>query len=198
MMLYHNILNSDDDRLVKRTVEYQEMSGHEKCWFGNLKKEGEELGIEVNEGKVKGVMKSNWKREVKKKIQMAVEKKISEKKTDSKKLRFIKEGSNKYLDEVFNEDATMAIKIRLNMVSWIDGNEGGDNDCPLCEEAEYTTEHVFECPSSTSEMSVNDLVEGKSMKEVVELFKRNEEMRRTLLRTNIQDNMEMLSKERTL
>ena len=32
---------------------------------------------------------------------------------------------------VFNEDAKMAIRIRLNMVTWISNNVGGNDVCPL-------------------------------------------------------------------
>ena len=62
MMLYHNIVNSDDSREIKHLVKEQEISGYEECWFGNLRKEGLEMDIEIDEGKVKGKRKSKWKK----------------------------------------------------------------------------------------------------------------------------------------
>ena len=47
MMLYHNIMNSDDNRVIKHVVREQEASEYEKCWFGNMKMEGENIGISV-------------------------------------------------------------------------------------------------------------------------------------------------------
>lgn len=194
LMLYHNIMNSDEDRPAKKIVKYQEKSGHEKCWFGNLKKEGEDIGIEVTEERAKRMMKSEWKKEVKEKIERIVKKKTEEAKRSSRKMRFIKEGSGKYLSggEVFGEDAKMAMKIRLNMVTWISDNVGGDDVCPLCEKAADTTEHVFECPSSLKEATITNLEEGKQMKKIVDLFRRNEDMRRTVLKDDIRINMERL------
>ena len=77
----------------------------------------------------------------------------------------------------------MAMKIRLNMVTWISDNVGGDDVCPLCEKAADTTEHVFECPSSLKEATITNLEEGKQMKKIVDLIRRNEDMRRTVLQT---------------
>jgi hypothetical protein len=85
------------------------------------------------------------------------------------------------------------------MVEWIDRNFGGNDGFPLCGEKEDTTEHVFECRmSGEHNVTVKDLEEGKSMMEILELFRKNEEMRKELLMNNIQINMAMLNKEGTL
>jgi hypothetical protein len=200
MMLYHNIVNSEDDRIIKHIVKNQEASGHEGNWYGNLRREGQAVGIDAKEESVKGKAKSVWKKEVKSQIYKAAEKKMEETKKNSKKMRFLqKKGNESYLKEVFNDDARTAMKIRLNMVEWIDGNFGGKDGCPLCEEKEDTTEHVFECRLSPKHtVTVKDLEEGRSMMEVVELFRGNEEARKELFRNNVQMNMEILNKEGTL
>ena len=58
-----------------------------------------------------------------------------------KKMRFLKsnKGIEKYLSSC---KAVEAMKIRLNMVTWIEDNVGAKGVCPLCAE-EDTTEHVF-------------------------------------------------------
>ena len=197
-MLYHNLVNSDDDRIAKHIVKAQEISGYEECWFGNAKREGMEIGIELSEDEVKGKSKSVWKTQVKKKIKMAVEKKMEEKRSTSRKMRFLsqKNGSETYLTNTFNEDARMAIKIRLNMVEWVQGNIGKDEGCPLCGEAD-TTEHVFNCEGSRniSGVTVKNLEEGSRMQEIVEMFERNEKKRRELLIENINMNFMMMHRE---
>ena len=57
MMLYHNIINSDERREIKKVVQEQEASGYERCWFGNLKSEGRMVDIDVREELVKGKRK---------------------------------------------------------------------------------------------------------------------------------------------
>ena len=198
LMLYHNLVNSDDDRIAKHIVKAQEISGYEECWFGNAKREGMEIGIELSENEVKGKSKSVWKKEVKKKIKMAVEKKMEEKRSTSTKMRFLsqKNGSETYLTNTYNEDARMAIKIRLNMVEWVQGNIGKDEGCPLCGEAD-TTEHVFTCEGSNNfgGVTVKNLEEGSRMQEIVEMFERNEKKRRELLIDNINMNFTTLRRE---
>ena len=82
------MVNSDDDRIAKHIVKAQEISGYEECWFGNAKREGMEIGVELSENEVKGKSKSVWKTEVKKKIKMAGEKKMEEKRSTSTKFFF--------------------------------------------------------------------------------------------------------------
>ena len=198
MMLYHNIMNSDDNRQIKDVVREQEASGYDKCWFGNLKKEGEDIGKAVSEDLVRGKKKSLWKREVKQKIEMAVRKEMEEKKKGSKKMRFLgKSGNDTYLNEVFNEDARLAMKIRLNMVDWIGSNFGKEDRCPVCGE-EDTTEHVFECGTTTETVTLKNLEEGRAMADIVRHFRETEEIRKEIITTEIQIKMNVLSTDGTL
>ena len=153
-------------------VQEQEASGYERCWFGNLKSEGRMVDIEVREELVNGKRKSKWKKEVKRKIKIAVERKMEEKRQQSKKMRFLgKRGCDTYLNEVFNDNARVALKIRLNMVEWVADNVGKRGSCPMCEVEEDTTEHVLVCERlEKGEVTIEDLEDGKSMTEIVELF----------------------------
>ena len=91
-------------------------------------------------------MVENGKKEVKEKIEIAAEKELESNKKNSRKMRFLgRKGCETYLKNMYNEDARKAIIIRLSMVSWIDGNMGRVSLCPLCNEDEDTTEHVFRC-----------------------------------------------------
>ena len=79
-MVYHNLLNSDEDRVAKHIVREQEKSKYEECWYGNVKREGKGIGIEVNEKAVLGKPKSSWKKYVKGRIKEAFKAELESKK----------------------------------------------------------------------------------------------------------------------
>ena len=196
-MVYHNLMNSDDDRVAKQIIKEQEKDGYEECWFGNVKREGKSIGIEVNEKAVLGKQKSVWKKQVKEKIRVAFEAEMTVKKQHGVKLRFLgNRGSDTYLKEVHNENARMAMKIRLNMVDWIQKNFGVEGVCPLCGE-EDATEHVFACEygGRGSGVSVKDLEDGIKMDKIIELFKKTETDRREKLLENLEINFDVLRRE---
>ena len=198
LMLYHSIMNSDDRRVIKYLLREQEKSQYKACWFGNMKEEGERLGVTVNEEVVVGKLKSQWKKEVKQKIRTAYNQKLKEKKKESKKMRFLhKKGIDTYLKTLANENAKMAITIRLNVTSWIEGNLGKERCCPLCANGEDTTEHVFNCEATENKMmvTVKDLENGERMESIVELFKTSEELRRKWMLDEIQTNLLMNNSE---
>ena len=196
LMVYHNLMNSDDDRVAKQIIKEQEKDGYEECWFGNVKREGKSIGIEVNEEAVLGKQKSVWKKQVKEKIRVAFEAEMAVKKQHGVKLRFLgNRGSDTYLKEVCNENARMAMKIRLNMVDWIQKNFGVEGVCPLCGE-EDSTEHVFACDGGLGlGVSVKDLEDGTKMDKIIELFKETETKRREKLLENLEINFDVLRRE---
>ena len=202
LMLYHNLINSDDERIAKKVVEAQENSGLDKCWYAEVREEALQIGISLKKELVKGKIKSKWKKEVKDKVWAAVEKEMESKKKESKKMRFLgKKGCDTYLKSIYNEHARKAMIIRLNMVSWVEENMGRVSLCPLCEEEKDTTEHVFSCSKMVDvnkTVTVKDLENGEKMMQVVELFDENEERRRTLLKDEIMMNFEIGRMEGTL
>ena len=111
-------------------------------------------------------------------------------------MRFlVNKGVNSYLKEVFNNDARLALMIRLNMVEWIGGNYGISRPCNLCGK-EDTTEHVFACSGGGQHdageegrsVTVKDLEEGQSMERIITLFKRTKERRKEELLEDIAIN----------
>ena len=191
LMLYHNFINSDDERKVRTLVEAQKESGIEQCWYAEVRKETEEIGIDLDKEEVKGKMKSKWKKEVKKKIKEAEEKLFTEKRMEMKKLRFFAtKGCDTYLKEIYNEDARQAMKIRMNMVEWIEGNVGKEAPCPLCYRGMDTTEHVFACKEMGEwGVTVKDLENGTQMMNIVEMFRENEDRRRIMVMNEIETKM---------
>ena len=65
--------------------------------------------------------------------------------------------------------------------------------CPLCEKERDTTEHVFACEMMDNKIvTVKDLENGEKMAEVVELFRQNEEERRTRLSDELRIKFDVL------
>ena len=114
-----------------------------------------------------------------------------------KKMRFLKsnKGIEKYLSSC---KAVEAMKIRLNMVTWIEDNVGAKGVCPLCAE-EDTTEHVFwwAVPNNQG-VNVAGLEKGETMEEIVKLFEETQERRREHWLENIEEKFYLWRREGTL
>ena len=87
LMLYHNIINSSKDRLVKQIVQEQRAQNHQNTFYGKARTIAEELNIKLEAAVT--MKKSEWKRTIKdqNKIQEIVEKKVENK----TKLRTVRE-----------------------------------------------------------------------------------------------------------
>ena len=193
-------MNSDENRIARKIVVEQENSGLENCWFSEVKKEGESIGIAVEKEQVIDVPKSTWKRTVKIKIRKSFEQKCKEKIGNMTKLRFLNKcsASETYLknDELANDDAREAIKIRLNMVDVITQNFGAGTECILCGNSNDSTEHVFVCKSlGDHDLTLENLVHGTRMLDVVKLFRKMEDMKRDILIENIITNFNVFHLE---
>ena len=146
LMLYHNIKNSDDQRIIKQIVEVQEEEVRETTWISDIRRIL--LKYEV-ENDVK-CLKSTWKKKVKEKIHEKVEKDVQEKCRNMKKVRVIKNDKlelKEYLKKCTLQEASDIMRMRLHM-SKIPSNYGVDrNNCPLCGALEKAkTKHFFgEC-----------------------------------------------------
>ena len=198
LMIYHTLINSDEERTAKKVVIIQEILKHEQCWYGNVRTEAENIGIKLNRNRLLGMKKSNWKKFVKKKIQEAFQKEFEEKKKCMKKLRFLNSKAvQTYLQQLTNQEARMAIIIRLNMLECMTHNFGVRKSCSLCGNVNDTTEHAFECPSrSNKELTLSDLEQGIKMGEIVKMFSDIERQKRTKLIDDIFTNFDVIQREK--
>ena len=122
LMLFHNLINSDTERFARKLILNQERLKVEKCWFTNAKEDGEYIGVEIAAERVRGISKMKWKKTIKDKIDAKFKEEVKLRRTEEGKLRFLDtQAANSYLKDVFNDDARLALKIRLNMVEWIGG-----------------------------------------------------------------------------
>ena len=114
------------------------------------------------------------------------------------KLRFLSKVSatDSYLQYLSNNDAREAMKIRLNMVDSITSNFGIRKNCSLCGNKNDNTEHVFECAAMGCHgLSIEDLMQGTNMREVVELFRKMESLRKDVLINEIITNFNIFHQE---
>ena len=70
-MLYHNIKQSADKRILKNIIEYQEQSDEEGTWYHEFKNIMEKFNI--NKDKCMEMSKGQWRSYIKKKINEELE-----------------------------------------------------------------------------------------------------------------------------
>ena len=147
LMLYHNIMTSDNKRTIKKIVHIQKEEGRETTWNGSVEKEMVKYNIKMDPTKV---LKSTWKEEVKSKITAQVGEEIRRKCMASSKGRNVTNDEyqlKEYLSgKTSLKDAKRILLTRLNM-NRIPGNFRGSGDgvCPLCKMAKGNNEHYFKC-----------------------------------------------------
>jgi hypothetical protein len=148
IMLYHNLINSNNNRLAKRLVMEQREQQEDDTFYETVKEMLLTLGINISE--VNKMTKAAVKKMVKERIGERMVTIFKE--TKMKKLRFIKDPvtfeRKKYLVVMDAKSAINVLKLRLNMME-IYGNYKGnltmERLCPLCKAEEDTTEHLLTC-----------------------------------------------------
>ena len=142
IMLLHNILTSNGDRLIKEIVE----NTWPGCWTEHVKIICEKCDLNIHN--IKRYPKDNLKQVVKNKINTLTNKEICEASQQKTKLRFIKEYSQKqYISELDFKRCILMMKIRLNMIE-VKCNKGIFKDnlkCEICKSENDTTEHLLKC-----------------------------------------------------
>ena len=149
IMLYHNVINSADSRLIKNMVAEQERERENGSWYMGVENYLQLLNIKVEV--VKGSSKDVLRKIVKEKIVNRMRAVMITSKRKFKKMRFLNCENfqlKNYIKFGRGNDVLKALKTRLNMRE-IYGNYKGDHTlprmCPYCDEEEDTTEHLIEC-----------------------------------------------------
>ena len=184
LMLYHNIINSDERRIIKKLLEIQQKEDRETTWHGNLMKIVKKYGIELHPT---NSSKSQWKKHVKTKIAEEVEKENKKRCSEMKKGRLVKDDEHKkkeYLTKTSVQDMKSILKVRLQMNRIPANFKGGTGGmCPLCEGEEGNLEHYFSCTATRQiaeawEVEKEDIHSRdlKKMKEVAKFMEKVEIM----------------------
>ena len=116
-MLYHNIVNSDDNRLAKKIIDEQEKTNEEGTWYAEVAKHLKTL--EIDKGLVKESTKSALKKMVKEKITKRMQCLINAEKKKSSKMRFLNGDEFQLRDYIKwgrGDEVLQTIKTRLNML----------------------------------------------------------------------------------
>ena len=146
LMLYHNIVTSDNRRVVKKVIEEQRKFRRKTTWYASVKREIQTYNIELDP---KEELKSRWKKHVKVKITERMEKEIRERCTGMTKARTIKDDvyeRKKYLQIANFSDTKKILKTRLHMNKFPGNYKGsGEGICPLCNIKKGNLEHYFQC-----------------------------------------------------
>ena len=206
LMLYQNIITSDDKRVVKNIIKEQKEMKRPTTWYSSIQQEIYKYGIEL---KAEESLKSSWKKHVKTKIGERMEKDIREECSKLRKTRLLmnnKYEKKHYLSNMDLNYVKKVLRTRLHM-SKLPGNYkgGGEGTCLLCNLEKGSTEHYFDCPRVRQLVEVWDVqekdlesLELDKMKAVAN-FIENVEMMMEPMKI-VMDNQEKqnLRRERTL
>jgi hypothetical protein len=197
LMLLHNLLHSDDERLAKHILIAQKLSEQLNCWYSEIETVMEDLEITQHDPAV--LKKPEWKKITKDAIQEKVKAEAKDKMKCMKKLRFIQSFEQKpYITEMTSHEATETLKLRLNMTMYIAGNIGKEELCQVCKNENQTTEHVFNCTGiENSDGLTSDSLqstETEVLRKTLKLFKLYEKKRDDELLQTASDLMNSASK----
>ena len=157
-MLYHNIVNSSKDRLIKQIIQEKRARNHSNTFYDKVRTIAEELNIKLEKAVI--MRKSGWERTVKDKIQNQIQERVEKKMENKTKLRTVREDKweRKEYITTGDNDLVKDIKIRLHMWELKKNypREEQDTKCPICNQKEDTTEHVLECQTAETVYKIRD------------------------------------------
>ena len=135
LMLYHNIINSSKDRLVKQIIQEQRAQNHSNTFYDKVRTIAEELNLKLEKAVI--MKKSDWKRTIKDKIQNQIQERIEKEMKNKTKLRTVTENKwdrKEYITTCDSDLVKYIIKIRLHMWKLIKNypREEEDTKCPIC------------------------------------------------------------------
>ena len=174
MMLYHEIMNSDNNRKSKEVIENQILYNRvTNTIYGKVISIGKETNIDVSV--VTAVSKSKWKKLCKDKIIEVMIKRLRHEMENKTKSRFVQNDrweKKKYIEQLDGWIAIDVLKIRLNMwplkMNYKKSNEE-EYLCPKCNLQNDTTEHIVSCYSDLS-AEVLQITESGHWTKVVQAF----------------------------
>ena len=79
-MLYHNIMNSDQKRIVRKILAEQTKSTKKNTMISNVQQIAQEMGVKLKN--VENMSKSKWKKEIKGKIGKSIEERTKQEMTN--------------------------------------------------------------------------------------------------------------------
>ena len=143
LMLFHNIMHSDDSRIIKRILRYQMTEETRKgTWMNSI----ETLLKKYDIKEKVDVIKPTWKKLVKEKIRTVTETTIRSKcKKKGRTAKLGKYEQKEYMKSTTVEQCKNILLLKLHMTNIPCNYEAGESTCWLCGESNASTEHYFSC-----------------------------------------------------
>ena len=174
LMLYYNIKHSDGNRIIKKILEYQEQNDEEDTWWNEIKNIIEKYKINSEEGME--LSKEMWKKYIKNKINIELEREIKIKCEEMTKLKIIKNDKyemKEYMKTLCEKEVSIIMVARLNMNS-ISFNHGKLVVCRMCQDELESLEHLFECDEIRNKINENadmNMLQSKNKSELLKAVK---------------------------
>ena len=86
LLLIHQIITSDDNRLIRKIIEDQDNSYYHN-WYTSVKRIAEKYILNVNMNELQNHSKNDWKVKVKVAMEVKIKEEIKEKRKNMTKLR---------------------------------------------------------------------------------------------------------------
>lgn len=147
LMLYRDLIMSSNERVAKNIMQQQKKYALKGCLYEEIENNANELGIDLNVIDTLHVLKSEWKKIVKRKIEEKVASKAKIEAGRKTKLRLVKDsgfGEKEYVKSSTIEEISKIMRMRLNMCK-IGANYGKPGVCKLCKNENESTEHMLTC-----------------------------------------------------
>ena len=146
-MLYHNIINSDETRIIKIIIMEQRNFARKGTWYHGITLILKKYGVTDNP---ECVNKSKWKKTVKECIRRKTEESIKDKCKEQSKSRSVRNDSyemKEYMKETTIKEMKEIVKTRVHMTNIpCNYKKGNDVQCWLCgKHDDIQTEHYFNC-----------------------------------------------------
>ena len=158
-MLYHNIINSSKDRLVKQIIQKQRAQNHPNTFYEKVRTTAKELNIKLEQVAI--MKRSEWKRTAKDKVQNQIQERVEKEMENKIKLRTVREDKwerKEYITTCDNDLVKNIIKIRLHMWELKKNYPRVEKDTkyPICNQKEDTPENVVECQTAETLYKMRD------------------------------------------
>jgi hypothetical protein len=159
LLLMHSLINSDDERIAKKVLSEQIKKEVSHCWYSELEVIADECEIDISIKNITTKTKAEWKKIVKIKCNKMMEKVMVINK--GTKLRFTKKEwiKHEYINEIDGHNVIEILKMKMNMIEVktnYKGKYGKEVKCPICEEEEDTTEHLFVCETTSEKLKIDN------------------------------------------
>ena len=150
MIHYHNIMNSEVDRLSRRILMFQKEEKRTGTWFMSTREIAEQCGQINTFDQVLELSKDEWKKIWKETIWKKDEMSVRERAKGMTKMRTVEAttyGRKRYVTQLKPEEVGVVLRMKLHMTKLLANftNKGEERSCRVCNEEDETDEHMMEC-----------------------------------------------------